>query len=429
MGIYHRNTILVFVMCNAVLAEDFARVGVIDLQRCLKESKEGQKVFQILKKKKDDLQKRLNTKQRELLELRKELDKQAMMLSLDAQDDKKKTIERKTRELEYLYRDLNEEMARAQGKEKKRIFKELEKIIKKIGSKENYTTVKGDDQVLIKGINSLVLAEKGEISFFSDPRLKDQVKITKASAIIVTEPISLYQGPQLIVADPSLAYAKVATIFAPPIPRFPGISEKSIIGEGTRIGKGVSIYPFVYVGRESIIGNQVTLFPGVYIGDRVRLGKGSVIYPNVTIMSDCVIGKDGAQNAIDRAALGKTVIKRGVKTDNLVQIGHNVVIDENTVIVAQVGIAGSTKIGKNVIIGGQVGFTDHIEIGDRVMIGSKSGVAKSVPAGQVVSGIPTMPHRLWLKTRSHIRRLPEYSERLKELEDRVKELEEQSKRG
>ena len=330
-------------------------------------------------------------------------------------------------------------------------------------------TVEGDDQVLIKGINSLVLAEKGEISFFSDPRLRDQVRVTKASAIIVKEVISLYQGQQLIVADPSLAYAKAAAIFAPPIPRFPGISEKSIIGEGARIGKDVSIYPFVYVGRDSIIDNEVTLFPGVYIGDRVTVGKGSVIYPNVTIMSDCVIGKEvivhagtvigsdgfgfardgdinvkipqtgivqiedeveiGAQNAIDRAALGKTVIKRGVKTDNLVQIGHNVVVGENTVVVAQVGIAGSTKIGKNVTIGGQVGFIDHIEIGDRVMIGSKSGVIKSIPAGQVVSGIPTMPHRLWLKTRSHIRRLPEYSERLKELEDRVKELEEQLKRG
>jgi len=329
--------------------------------------------------------------------------------------------------------------------------------------------VEGDDQVLIKGINSLVLAEKGDISFLSDPRLKDQARTTKASAVIVKEIISLYQGPQLIVTDPSLAYAKVATIFAPPIPRFPGISEKSIIGKGVHIGKDVSIYPFVYVGRESIIDNEVTLFPGVYIGERVTVGKESVIYPNVTIMSDCVIGKKviihagtvigsdgfgfakecdknvkipqigivqiedeveiGAQNAVDRAALGKTVIKRGVKTDNLVQIGHNVVIDENTIIVAQVGIAGSTKIGKNVIIGGQVGFTDHIEIGDRVMIGSKSGVAKSIPAGQVVSGIPTMPHRLWLKTRSHIRRLPEYSERLKELEDRVKELEEQLKRG
>lgn len=328
-------------------------------------------------------------------------------------------------------------------------------------------TIEGDTQVLIRGINSLALAEKGEISFLSDPRLKDQVKTTNASAVIVKESISLYQGPQLVVADPTLAYAKVATIFASQTPRFPGISEKSIIAEGVHIGKNVSIYPFVYVGKESIIGNEVTLFPGVYIGDRVTVGKESVLYPNVTIMSDCIIGKNviihagtvigsdgfgfardgdinikipqtgivqiedeveiGAQNAIDRAALGKTKIGKGVKTDNLVQIGHNVAIGENTIIVAQVGIAGSTKIGNNVIIGGQVGFTDHIEIGDRVMIGSKSGVSKSIPAGQVVSGIPTMPHQLWLRTRNHIKKLPEYSERLKELEKELKELREQLK--
>jgi len=133
--------VVILLAYNVVLAEDFARVGLIDLQRCLKESKEGQKVFQILKKKKDDLQRRLDTRQRELLELRNELDKQAMMLSMDAQEGKKRTIERKTRELEYLYKDLNEEMVRSQGKEKQRIFKELEKIIEKIGSEENYTLI------------------------------------------------------------------------------------------------------------------------------------------------------------------------------------------------------------------------------------------------------------------------------------------------
>ena len=329
-------------------------------------------------------------------------------------------------------------------------------------------TVVGDDQVLIKGINSLVSAEQGEISFLSDPRLKDQIRITKASAVIVKGLISLYQGPQLIVADPSLAYARIATIFAPPIPRFPGISEKATIGEGTYIGKDVSIYPFVYVGRESAIGNEVTLFPGVYIGDKVTVGKGSVIYPNVAIMSDCIIGKEviihagtvigsdgfgfvrdgdvsvkipqtgivqiedeveiGANNTIDRATFGKTKIGKGVKTDNLVQIGHNVVVGENTIIVAQAGIAGSTKIGKSVVIGPQVGIIDHLVIGDRVMIAGKSGVVKSIPPGEVVSGLPTMPHRLWLKTRGHIRRLPEYFERLKELEERVKKLDEQIKK-
>jgi len=133
--------VVILLVYSVVLAEDFARVGVLDLQRCLKESKEGQKVIQILKEKKDDLQRRLDAKQRELLELKKELDKQSMMLSMDAQDDKKRAIDRKTRELEYLYKDLNEEMVRLQGKEQQRIFKELEKIIEKIGSEENYTLI------------------------------------------------------------------------------------------------------------------------------------------------------------------------------------------------------------------------------------------------------------------------------------------------
>ena len=329
--------------------------------------------------------------------------------------------------------------------------------------------VRGDDRVLIKGVNSLLEAEEGEISFLARPQFKDQVKATKASAILVKEPTSLYQGPQVIVSDPYLAYARVATIFAPPIPRFSGISEKAVIEEGTSLGNNVSIYPFVYVGKQSVIGNNVILFPGVYVGDRVTLGDETVIYPNVTILADCIIGKHviihagtvvgsdgfgyakdgdvsvkipqtgiveiednveiGANNAIDRAALGKTLIRKGVKTDNLVQIGHNVVVGENTVVVAQVGISGSTRIGKGVVIGGQVGLVDHIEVGDRVMIGSKSGVAQSIPAGEVVSGIPTMPHRVWLRTRGHIRRLPEYSERLKALEDKVKELERQPKTG
>lgn len=329
-------------------------------------------------------------------------------------------------------------------------------------------TVIGDDQALIRGINSLHLAEKGEISFLADPRLKDQVKGTKASAVIVKELTSLYQGPQLLYPNPYLAYARVATMFAPAIPCFPGLSEKAIIGEGTHVGKDVSIYPFVYVGQEAVLGDRVILFPGVYVGDRVTVGDGSVVYPNVTIMADCIIGKEviihagtvigsdgfgyawdgdvsvkipqtgivqiedrveiGAQNTIDRASLGKTLIQKGVKTDNLVQIAHNVVIGENTIIIAQAGIAGSTRVGRNVVLGPQVGVSDHLEIGDRVMVVGGSGVVKSIPAGEVVSGFPTMPHRLWLKTRGHIRRLPKYSERLRELEDRVKELEEQLKR-
>ena len=339
---------------------------------------------------------------------------------------------------------------------------DLKRIAELVGG-----TVLGDDKLLIKGISSLALADEGDISFFTGSRLKDQIKETKASALIVREAGNIYKGSQIIVRDPYLAYAKVAAMFAPPVPRFDGISEKGIIEQDAKIGKDVSLYPFVYVGRKSLIGNHVTLFPGVYIGNRAEIGDGTVVYPNVTIMPDCIIGKNviihggtvigsdgfgyardgdvnikipqvgiveiedeveiGANNTIDRAAIGKTIIRRGVKTDNLVQIGHNVVVGENTVIVAQVGIAGSTKIGKNVIIGGQVGFADHVEVGDRVMIGAKSGVSHSIPAGEVVSGIPTMPHRLWLKTRGIIKKLPLYLERIKTLENKVKDLEEKLK--
>ena len=133
--------IVILLGCNVVLAESFPKIGLIDLQKCLQESKDGQKVVKILKKKKDDFQKRIDTMQREIMELKKTLEKQAMMLSMDAKEDKKRIIERKDRELRYLIKDLNEEMVRAQEKEKKRIFKELEKIIKEIGSEENYALI------------------------------------------------------------------------------------------------------------------------------------------------------------------------------------------------------------------------------------------------------------------------------------------------
>ncbi|KPK22501.1 MAG: hypothetical protein AMK69_19730 [Nitrospira bacterium SG8_3] len=320
----------------------------------------------------------------------------------------------------------------------------------------------GDDQVLITGIHSLLEASPGEISFFGDPRYKESLKETKASALLVPAFTDLYTGPQVVVPNPALAYARVATLFAPPPSRFSGKSEKAFVHRSARIGEDVSIYPFVYVGEEAVIGDHTTLYAGVFVGDRVRIGNGTVIHPNVSILHDCVIGNEviihagsvigsdgfgfvrdgqinvkipqigyvqiddqveiGANNTIDRAALGKTWIKRGVKTDNLVQVAHNVVVGEDTVIVAMAGISGSVNIGREVVIGGQVGITDHVKIGDRVMIGSQSGVAKSVASGQVVSGTPSMPHRLWLRTTRVIPRLPEMVDRLRRLEKKVEEL-------
>jgi UDP-3-O-[3-hydroxymyristoyl] glucosamine N-acyltransferase len=217
------------------------------------------------------------------------------------------------------------------------------------------------------------------------------------------------------------------------------------------------------VGEGSEIGDRAVLYPGVYVGESVRVGEETVLYPNVVIMDRCavgsrviihggtVIGSDGfgfardgvryvkipqvgvvvieddveigANCCVDRAAMGKTWVKRGVKTDNLVQIGHNVTIGEDTILVAQVGIAGSTEVGNRVALGGQVGVVGHIKIGDGAMIGAQSGVGQEVAPGQVLSGSPAFPHREWLRAQAVFAKLPELKRTVSDLERRVKELE------
>ncbi|MFO7459762.1 MAG: UDP-3-O-(3-hydroxymyristoyl)glucosamine N-acyltransferase [Desulfatiglandales bacterium] len=332
----------------------------------------------------------------------------------------------------------------------------LEQIAERVSGK-----VAGDVDARITGINSLEKASEGEISFFTNPRFREQAAKTKASALLVSHRLESFSGPQVIVSNPSLAYARVAALFAPPVPRYAGISDKSHIGKSALVGRDVSIYPFVHVGEHVQIGDEVTLFPGVFVGDRAKVGDRTILFPNVTVMHDCVIGSDvvihpgsvigadgfgfvregsvnikipqlgivqiddhveiGANSCIDRAALGRTWIRSGVKTDNLVQIAHNVVIGENTVIVAQAAVGGSAQVGKQVVIGGQAAVGDHLQISDGVMIGSQAGVPKSIAQGQVVSGTPAMPHRLWLKTSSLIPRLPEFFNRLRALEKKLLE--------
>jgi len=323
--------------------------------------------------------------------------------------------------------------------------------------------IKGEEDVIITGVNSLELARPGEISYFFDKRYEKFLSKTKASAIIVSEETELFKGPQIIVPNPSLSFAKIARYFLKPIPRYSGISDKAYIGKDTTIGKNPSIYPFVYIGDNVRIGDDVNIFPGVFVGDNVEIGDNTIIYPNVSILEGTIIGKNviihagtvigsdgfgferdgeehvkfpqmgivhieddveiGAGNCIDRAKFGKTWIKRGVKTDNLVHIAHNVVVGENTLIIAQAGISGSVEIGRNVIIGGQVGIVDHVNIGDYSMIGPQSGIPKSIPPKSIYSGTPAMPHSLFLKSSVLIQRLPEIHKKIIEIEKRLKELE------
>jgi len=209
----------------------------------------------------------------------------------------------------------------------------------------------GDEMIRISGINALDAAGPGEISFLTSSRYQDRLSNTLASAVILQEKTALYDGAQVIVADPKRAYPKVASLFAPDIPRFPGVSEQASCHGTCRIGKRVSIYPNVFVGEDAEIGDESILFPGVYVGNRVRIGRKTVLYPNVTVLDDCQIGNEviihagtvigsdgfgfvqegghsmkipqlgivhiddqveiGANNCIDRAAFGKTWIQRG----------------------------------------------------------------------------------------------------------------------
>jgi UDP-3-O-[3-hydroxymyristoyl] glucosamine N-acyltransferase len=242
-----------------------------------------------------------------------------------------------------------------------------------------------------------------------------------------------------------------------------GVMEGALVGKNVVMGKEISIYPGAYVADGVKIGNRVVLFPGVVLYEGVEVGDDVTLHANVTVREGCrignrviihsgvVIGSDGfgyapdgkgyqkipqigivvieddvevgANTTIDRAALGFTMIRRGTKIDNQVQIAHNCIIGENCIIVSQTGISGSTKLGEHVTLGGQVGIVGHLEIGDNVMVGAKSGVHNNVAGGQIFSGYPAFPHKEWLKSASVFSKLPEMRKTLNNLEKKVLELE------
>jgi UDP-3-O-[3-hydroxymyristoyl] glucosamine N-acyltransferase len=217
------------------------------------------------------------------------------------------------------------------------------------------------------------------------------------------------------------------------------------LGDRVRIGARVTLYPGVFIGSHSVVGDDCLLYPNVVVREGCTLGSRVIIHSGTVIGSDGfgyvqhegrhvkipqlggVIVEDdvelGANVAVDRATFGQTVVKRGTKVDNLVQIAHNVTVGEHTILVAQVGIAGSTSIGHHVMIGGQAGLADHIRVGDSVMIAARSGVNRNVESQVVVGGAPVMPYEVFLKSHALIARLPELRQQLRELKERVRVLE------
>ena len=327
-------------------------------------------------------------------------------------------------------------------------------------------TVVGDGSVAITGVAGIKEAVEGEITFFGNPKYESYLASTGASAIIVPQEVdSRHTDKPLVQTDnPYLSFVKVIELLGPkPVRPAPGVHSSALVADSAKLGEGSCISGYAVIEEEAVIGRNTAIFPFVYVGRGTVIGDNCVIYPNVTIRESVQIGnrviihsgtvvgsdgfgytKDGAGHrkipqtgivvieddvevgsnvSIDRATVGATIIKKGTKIDNLVQIAHNVLVGEHSIIVAQVGISGSTVLGESVTLGGQAGLVGHIEIGDGAVVGAQAGVISSVPAGTCVSGYPAKPHREAMKLQASVQHLPELYKLVRQLEKRLNRLE------
>jgi UDP-3-O-[3-hydroxymyristoyl] glucosamine N-acyltransferase len=298
----------------------------------------------------------------------------------------------------------------------------------------------GEDRE-ITGLNALKDATQSEVSFLENPKYASQLGHTKASAVFVTAAMAHLlpeAAAALVVDEPYIALARASAFFAPP--RLEHDPAEPVVGEGSVIEAGA------FVAKGSRIGRNCHVMPGAFVGNNVTVGDNTVLYPNVSVYRDCVIGSDcvihsgavigsdgfgfattrqgthvkiyqngnvvigddveiGANTTVDRAVFASTVIQNGVRIDNLVQVGHNCVIGEYSVLVSQVGLAGSSRLGRNVVMGGQSATAGHLSIAPFTTIAARGGVTKSVEKGGVYGGFPLMEHKLWLKLQGKLARL------------------------
>jgi UDP-3-O-[3-hydroxymyristoyl] glucosamine N-acyltransferase len=325
-------------------------------------------------------------------------------------------------------------------------------------------SVSGDGGVVIERIRGIDEAGKGDLTFVANPKYRKRMETSCASAILVVPGTACTGKTLLIVGDPYVALGQLLALFHPEDEETAGISKNATVEAGADVSPEAVVYPGVHVCRGARVEKQAVLYPGVFIGRDTAVGEASILYPGVVVYRRCrigrrvvlhagvVVGSDGfgfalpgqenrkipqvgyvqidddveigANTTIDRGTLGRTWIQKGVKIDNLVQIAHNVVIGEHSIIVAQVGISGSAQLGKGVVIGGQAGIVGHIRIGDHVIAAARTGIHKDVPPGQIVGGTPHMPHREWLKMEACLPKLPQMRETLAALQRRVAAMEE-----
>jgi UDP-3-O-[3-hydroxymyristoyl] glucosamine N-acyltransferase len=320
----------------------------------------------------------------------------------------------------------------------------------------------GDDVEIVRvaGIDEAV---PGDLTFVSNRKYVSHIKNTRASAIILGEDIPPVAIPSLRTDDPYLVFARALEIFFNPlrpeagvhpsaviaedvpIPSDASIGAYAVIGKGCTIGSGVSIYPHVVLYPRVSVGNNCLLHSQVIVRENCKLGNRVVLQNGVVVGSDgfgfaptkdgsfykiCQTGRViieddvevGANTTIDRAAVGDTVIRRGAKLDNLVQIGHGAQVGEDCVLAAQVGLAGSTRLGKGVWVGGQVGFAGHLEVGDKAIITAQSGTSHDVPPGAVMSGSPAFENSMWLRSTAAFAKLPDMMRKMRALEKELQQL-------
>jgi len=329
-------------------------------------------------------------------------------------------------------------------------------------------TIEGDPNATVGSFGKIEEAVKGQLAFLANPKYEDNLYTTGASVIIVNASLELKQPVDATLIRVPDAYTAFATLLAKyqeiASQQLTGIQEPSYIAKTAKLGEKVFIGAFAYVGEHVVIGNNVKVHPNVYLGDNVRIGDNTILHPGVKVYHDCVIGAQvtihagsvvgsdgfgfapqtdgsfkkvpqignvliedcveiGANATIDRATMGSTIIRKGAKLDNLIQIAHNVEIGHHTVIAAQVGVSGSTKVGSNVMIGGQAGIVGHLQIADGARINAQSGVTKSIKVpGEAVTGSPAYDYTSALRSQAVSRNLPELEKRLKELEELVRQL-------
>lgn len=329
-------------------------------------------------------------------------------------------------------------------------------------------TIEGNPEMKVNTFSKIEEGKPGSLTFLANPKYEHYIYETKSSIVLVNNDFAPEQPIQATLIRVDNAYAALAILLnmvEQAKPKRTGIDSTAFISPSAKMGSNCYVGNFAYVGDGAQIGNNCTIYPYAYIGDNVILGDDCIVYPHVTIYYDCIIGNRciihagvvigsdgfgfapegdiyskipqmgnviieedveiGSNSAIDRAVMGSTIIRKGVKLDNLIQIAHNVEIGENTVMAAQVGIAGSVKIGRHCMFGGQVGLAGHLHVGDNVTFGAQAGVIRNVKEGETLLGAPAIDAKNFMRSSAIFNRLPDIYRNMGQMQREIDELKKQ----